>query len=194
MLPARPSPCPFIFPCDSLSTVPAVKPDRHHHVARFEDGRLFYDNQWYCRGQAICINRKDEYPARCVSSSLVIARVMMLNDVICLWSHGGFICNGNDLNKERHCEAEWLWFSCAVHHPDRMLREQRVCIDVFISHHPPSEWWHQSCYFLNCTKKVFTLAWGVFCLYRKESKCAKRDMETPLLKLCGRCPACELQR
>ncbi|TKS75869.1 Breast cancer metastasis-suppressor 1-like protein-A [Collichthys lucidus] len=42
--------------------VPAVKPDRHHHVARSEDGRLFYDNQWYCRGQAICINRKDEYP------------------------------------------------------------------------------------------------------------------------------------
>ncbi|KAF0023178.1 hypothetical protein F2P81_023808 [Scophthalmus maximus] len=24
--------------------VPAVKPDRHHHVARSEDGRLFYDN------------------------------------------------------------------------------------------------------------------------------------------------------
>ncbi|CAJ1077255.1 Hypothetical predicted protein [Xyrichtys novacula] len=41
---------------------PAVKPDRHHHVARSEDGRLFYDNQWYCKGQTICINRKDEYP------------------------------------------------------------------------------------------------------------------------------------
>lgn len=43
-----------------------LKPERHHHVARSEDGRLFYDNKWYSRGQAICINRKDEYPIRCV--------------------------------------------------------------------------------------------------------------------------------
>uniref|UniRef100_A0A3B3C4A7 BRMS1 like transcriptional repressor b n=1 Tax=Oryzias melastigma TaxID=30732 RepID=A0A3B3C4A7_ORYME len=42
--------------------VPVLKPDRHHHVARSEDGRLYYDSQWYCRGQAICINRKDDYP------------------------------------------------------------------------------------------------------------------------------------
>ena len=57
-----------MFPCDSPpAAVPAaVKPDRHHHVARFEDGRLLYDSQWYSRGQAICINRKDEYPTRCV--------------------------------------------------------------------------------------------------------------------------------
>ncbi|KAJ3606286.1 hypothetical protein NHX12_025807, partial [Muraenolepis orangiensis] len=40
------------------------KPERPHHVARWEDGRLFYDSQWYCRGQSICINRKDEHPAR----------------------------------------------------------------------------------------------------------------------------------
>ncbi|XP_058612874.1 breast cancer metastasis-suppressor 1-like protein-A isoform X2 [Onychostoma macrolepis] len=39
-----------------------LKPERHHHVARSEDGRLFYDNKWYSRGQAICISRKDEYP------------------------------------------------------------------------------------------------------------------------------------
>ncbi|KAL7388796.1 hypothetical protein ABVT39_020821 [Epinephelus coioides] len=50
--------------------VPAVKPDRHHHVARFEDGRLFYDNQWYCRGQAICINRKDEYPTSAIITTI----------------------------------------------------------------------------------------------------------------------------
>ncbi|XP_034084320.1 breast cancer metastasis-suppressor 1-like protein-A isoform X1 [Gymnodraco acuticeps] len=50
--------------------VPAVKPDRHHHVARFEEGRLFYDNQWYCRGQAICINRKDEYPASAIITTI----------------------------------------------------------------------------------------------------------------------------
>ncbi|KAF1376351.1 hypothetical protein PFLUV_G00210620 [Perca fluviatilis] len=50
--------------------VPAVKPDRHHHVVRFEDGRLFYDNQWYCRGQAICINRKDEYPTSAIITTM----------------------------------------------------------------------------------------------------------------------------
>lgn len=62
---ALPSSQPLTLP-RSPSAAPAVKPDRHHHVARSEDGRLFYDNQWYCRGQAICINRKDEYPTRCV--------------------------------------------------------------------------------------------------------------------------------
>ncbi|KAK9531059.1 breast cancer metastasis-suppressor 1-like protein-A isoform X2 [Anarhichas minor] len=50
--------------------VPAVKPDRHQHVAHLEDGRLFYDNQWYCRGQAICINRKDEYPASAIITTI----------------------------------------------------------------------------------------------------------------------------
>lgn len=53
---------------------PAVKPDRHHHVARSEDGRLFYDNQWYCRGQAVCINKKDEYPTRWVPESILTTR------------------------------------------------------------------------------------------------------------------------
>ncbi|XP_062267641.1 breast cancer metastasis-suppressor 1-like protein-A [Platichthys flesus] len=50
--------------------VPAVKPERHHHVARSEDDRLFYDNQWYCRGQAICINRKDEYPTSAIITTI----------------------------------------------------------------------------------------------------------------------------
>lgn len=51
--------------CSFISRPPA-KTERHHHVARSEDGRLFYDSQWYCRGQAICINRKDEFPTRFV--------------------------------------------------------------------------------------------------------------------------------
>uniref|UniRef100_A0A3B4B751 Uncharacterized protein n=1 Tax=Periophthalmus magnuspinnatus TaxID=409849 RepID=A0A3B4B751_9GOBI len=50
--------------------VPVVKVDRHHHVARSEDGRLFYDNQWYCRGQAICINRKDDYPTSAIITTI----------------------------------------------------------------------------------------------------------------------------
>ncbi|XP_054618568.1 breast cancer metastasis-suppressor 1-like protein-A [Dunckerocampus dactyliophorus] len=48
----------------------SAKTDRHHHVARSEDGRLFYDNQWYCRGQTICINRKDEFPASAVITTI----------------------------------------------------------------------------------------------------------------------------
>uniref|UniRef100_A0A8C2WYA2 BRMS1 like transcriptional repressor b n=1 Tax=Cyclopterus lumpus TaxID=8103 RepID=A0A8C2WYA2_CYCLU len=55
--------CPCLVPHHS-------SPDRHPHVARFEDGRLFYDNQWYCRGQAICINRKDEYPASAIITAI----------------------------------------------------------------------------------------------------------------------------
>ncbi|XP_051951802.1 breast cancer metastasis-suppressor 1-like protein-A isoform X2 [Xyrauchen texanus] len=39
-----------------------MKSEKHHHIARSEDGRLFYDNKWYSRGQAISIIRKDEYP------------------------------------------------------------------------------------------------------------------------------------
>nr|XP_057945319.1 breast cancer metastasis-suppressor 1-like protein-A [Doryrhamphus excisus] len=47
-----------------------AKTDRHQHVARSEDGRLFYDNQWYCRGQSICINRKDEFPTSAVITTI----------------------------------------------------------------------------------------------------------------------------
>uniref|UniRef100_A0A4W5RDZ1 BRMS1 like transcriptional repressor b n=1 Tax=Hucho hucho TaxID=62062 RepID=A0A4W5RDZ1_9TELE len=44
--------------------------DRHHHVARSEEGRLFYDSQWYCRGQALCINRKDEHPTSAIITTI----------------------------------------------------------------------------------------------------------------------------
>ncbi|XP_049612899.1 breast cancer metastasis-suppressor 1-like protein-A [Syngnathus scovelli] len=47
-----------------------VKTERHQHVARSEDGRLFYDSQWYCRGQAICINRKDEVPTSAIITTI----------------------------------------------------------------------------------------------------------------------------
>lgn len=57
-----------------FSPAAAPKPDRHHHAARAEDGRLFYDSQWYGRGQAICINKKDEHPSRWVPQRSVAAR------------------------------------------------------------------------------------------------------------------------
>lgn len=44
--------------------VTSSKSDKHQHSARSEDGRLFYDGEWYGRGQPICIDKKDEHPTR----------------------------------------------------------------------------------------------------------------------------------
>uniref|UniRef100_UPI00398F126F breast cancer metastasis-suppressor 1-like protein-A isoform X1 n=1 Tax=Pristiophorus japonicus TaxID=55135 RepID=UPI00398F126F len=40
----------------------STKTEKQLHSARSEDGRLFYDGEWYSRGQTICIDKKDEYP------------------------------------------------------------------------------------------------------------------------------------
>ncbi|XP_016390841.1 breast cancer metastasis-suppressor 1-like protein-A [Sinocyclocheilus rhinocerous] len=45
-----------------VKTDVSSKSDRHQHNARSEDVRLFYDGECYSRGQAICIDKKDEYP------------------------------------------------------------------------------------------------------------------------------------
>lgn len=41
-----------------------VKLEKHLHSARSEEGRLYYDGEWYIRGQTICIDKKDECPTR----------------------------------------------------------------------------------------------------------------------------------
>ncbi|KAF2974121.1 hypothetical protein EK904_010196, partial [Melospiza melodia maxima] len=41
---------------------PPVKLEKHLHSARSEEGRLYYDGEWYGRGQTICIDKKDECP------------------------------------------------------------------------------------------------------------------------------------
>ncbi|KAI1895340.1 hypothetical protein AGOR_G00105290 [Albula goreensis] len=46
------------------------KSDKHQHSARSEDGRLFYDGEWYSRGQTICIDRKDEYPTSAIITTI----------------------------------------------------------------------------------------------------------------------------
>ncbi|KAF4788516.1 Breast cancer metastasis-suppressor 1-like protein [Turdus rufiventris] len=43
---------------------PPVKLEKHLHSARSEEGRLYYDGEWYGRGQTICIDKKDECPTR----------------------------------------------------------------------------------------------------------------------------------
>ncbi|KAF3830735.1 hypothetical protein GH733_001630 [Mirounga leonina] len=47
-----------------VKTEPPVKLEKHLHSARSEEGRLYYDGEWYIRGQTICIDKKDECPTR----------------------------------------------------------------------------------------------------------------------------------
>lgn len=50
------------------SDAPPSKSEKHS--ARSEDGRLFYDGEWYGRGQSICIDKKDEYPTSAVITTV----------------------------------------------------------------------------------------------------------------------------
>ncbi|XP_030638820.1 breast cancer metastasis-suppressor 1-like protein-A [Chanos chanos] len=50
--------------------VPTSKSEKHQHNARSEDGRLFYDGEWYSRGQTICIDKKDEYPTSAIITTI----------------------------------------------------------------------------------------------------------------------------
>ncbi|XP_066487201.1 breast cancer metastasis-suppressor 1-like protein isoform X2 [Tiliqua scincoides] len=51
-----------------VKTEPPVKLEKHLHSARSEEGRLYYNGEWYGRGQTICIDRKDECPTRGLES------------------------------------------------------------------------------------------------------------------------------
>uniref|UniRef100_A0A9J7X981 BRMS1 like transcriptional repressor a n=2 Tax=Cyprinus carpio TaxID=7962 RepID=A0A9J7X981_CYPCA len=53
-----------------VKTDVSSKSDKHQHNARSEDGRLFYDGEWYSRGQAICIDKKDEYPTSAIITTI----------------------------------------------------------------------------------------------------------------------------
>lgn len=50
--------------------VACSKSDKHQHTARSEDGRLFYDGEWFGRGQAICIDKKEEYPTSAIITTI----------------------------------------------------------------------------------------------------------------------------
>uniref|UniRef100_A0A8C2CFD5 BRMS1 like transcriptional repressor a n=1 Tax=Cyprinus carpio TaxID=7962 RepID=A0A8C2CFD5_CYPCA len=53
-----------------VKTDVSSKSDKHQHNARSEDGRLFYDGEWYSRGEAICIDKKDEYPTSAIITTI----------------------------------------------------------------------------------------------------------------------------
>ncbi|CAB1331104.1 unnamed protein product, partial [Coregonus sp. 'balchen'] len=40
------------------TNVSTNKNEKQQHNARSEEGKLFYDGEWYCRGQTICIDKK----------------------------------------------------------------------------------------------------------------------------------------
>ncbi|XP_033874065.2 breast cancer metastasis-suppressor 1-like protein-A [Acipenser ruthenus] len=48
----------------------STKGEKHQHSARSEEGRLFYDGEWYSRGQTICIDKKDEYPTSAIITTI----------------------------------------------------------------------------------------------------------------------------
>ncbi|XP_038612760.1 breast cancer metastasis-suppressor 1-like protein isoform X1 [Tachyglossus aculeatus] len=47
-----------------------VKLEKHLHSARSEEGRLYYDGEWYLRGQTICIDKKDECPTSAIITTI----------------------------------------------------------------------------------------------------------------------------
>ncbi|KAH0620530.1 hypothetical protein JD844_021094 [Phrynosoma platyrhinos] len=53
-----------------VKTEPPVKLEKHLHNARSEEGRLYYNGEWYGRGQTICIDRKDECPTSAIITTI----------------------------------------------------------------------------------------------------------------------------
>ncbi|KAJ7399565.1 Breast cancer metastasis-suppressor 1-like protein [Pitangus sulphuratus] len=59
---------------------PPVKLEKHLHSARSEEGRLYYDGEWYGRGQTICIDKKDECPTSPYLSSMEDCDIFLRNN------------------------------------------------------------------------------------------------------------------
>uniref|UniRef100_A0A8C6XCV9 BRMS1 like transcriptional repressor n=2 Tax=Elapinae TaxID=42168 RepID=A0A8C6XCV9_NAJNA len=49
---------------------PPVKLEKHLHSTRSEEGRLYYNGEWYGRGHTICIDRKDECPTSAIITTI----------------------------------------------------------------------------------------------------------------------------
>ncbi|XP_020847034.1 breast cancer metastasis-suppressor 1-like protein isoform X2 [Phascolarctos cinereus] len=53
-----------------VKSEPPVKLEKHLHSAKSEEGRLYYDGEWYIRGQTICIDKKDECPTSAIITTI----------------------------------------------------------------------------------------------------------------------------
>lgn len=54
----------FIFLPPTLPPTVLPKQEKHVYAAKCEDGRLFYEGDWYSKGQSIILEMKDETPAQ----------------------------------------------------------------------------------------------------------------------------------
>uniref|UniRef100_A0A8C3HVR2 BRMS1 like transcriptional repressor n=1 Tax=Chrysemys picta bellii TaxID=8478 RepID=A0A8C3HVR2_CHRPI len=58
----------FLSDLDILEDWTTIR--KHLHCARSEEGRLYYDGEWYGRGQTICIDKKDECPTSAIITTI----------------------------------------------------------------------------------------------------------------------------
>lgn len=56
-----------------LSVVIAVfKVEKHPYNARFDDGKLFYEGDWYNKGHHIIIDNREDSPVQWVPFQLIV--------------------------------------------------------------------------------------------------------------------------
>ncbi|XP_032871269.1 breast cancer metastasis-suppressor 1 homolog isoform X4 [Amblyraja radiata] len=53
------------------------KQEKHVYVAKCEDGRLFYEGDWYSKGQSIILEMKDETPAHAMITAVSTGEVWL---------------------------------------------------------------------------------------------------------------------
>jgi len=47
-----------------LFVLVVVKAEKHRYSARFDDGKLFYEGDWYSKGHTIIIDNREDTPVR----------------------------------------------------------------------------------------------------------------------------------
>uniref|UniRef100_UPI00398E3C46 breast cancer metastasis-suppressor 1 homolog n=1 Tax=Pristiophorus japonicus TaxID=55135 RepID=UPI00398E3C46 len=60
-----------------LSDTVLPKQEKHLYVARCEDGRLFYEGDWYIKGQSIVLEIKDEAPSHATITAISTGEVWL---------------------------------------------------------------------------------------------------------------------
>ncbi|XP_055520743.1 breast cancer metastasis-suppressor 1 homolog isoform X1 [Leucoraja erinacea] len=60
-----------------LSDSVLPKQEKHVYVAKCEDGRLFYEGDWYSKGQSIILEMKDETPAHAMITAVSTGEVWL---------------------------------------------------------------------------------------------------------------------
>ena len=56
--------CSVALPITNIFTVFASKPEKHPFQARYDDGKLFYEGDWYSKGHHIIIDNREDSPVQ----------------------------------------------------------------------------------------------------------------------------------